>query len=129
MAVFSGIVSSCNFFFTILRRSFCHCYADTQRNGGRDLCTVKISTWCHQKLWISLTSCYDMTTMNDSRPGKPWNIHTFVSLSYFVLKNSLYSLHNLFQISSVKVITLLFLAMHYTNQLLKHIIFSVLPFP
>lgn len=89
MTVFSGIVSSCNNFFTILLRSCCPSYADTQRNDGRDLCTVKINTWCHQKLWISLTSCYDMTTMNDSRPGKPWNIHTFVSLSYFVLKNSL----------------------------------------
>jgi len=89
LTVFFGIISSCNFFFTILLRYCCPCYADTQRNDGRDLCTVKISTWYHQKLWISLTSCYDMTTMNDLRPGKPWNIHTFVSLSYFVLKNSL----------------------------------------
>jgi hypothetical protein len=89
VTVFSGIVTSCKFFFTILLRSCCPCYADTQRNDGRDLCTVKISTWYHQKLWISLTSCYDMTTMNDSRPGKPWSIHTFVSLSYSVLKKTL----------------------------------------
>jgi len=38
-----------------------------------------------------------------------------------------YALHNLFQVSSVKVITILFLAMHHTNQLLKHFISSVLP--
>ena len=38
-----------------------------------------------------------------------------------------YALHNFFHVSSVKVITLLSLAMHHTNQLLKHFIFSVVP--
>jgi hypothetical protein len=62
------------------------CYIDTPRNDGKDLCTVKISIWCLQKHWISSTSCYDMTTMNDLQLGKQWNIRTSVSTSCIILK-------------------------------------------
>jgi hypothetical protein len=81
------------------------CYTDTQRNGGKDLCTVKISIWYPQKHWISSTSCYDMTTMNDSQLEKPWNILTSVSSSLYW--STLYYIHICFQqISPVTFLTI-----------------------